>query len=443
MRVTINAFGSRGDVQPYIALGKSLKADGHNVRITTHRFFTDLVREHDLDFAPMEGDPKEALLKQAITNLGNNPVRINRWIVENFRPVMDRVFRTTLEGAQGADVLLNSALSFAGWHVAEKLGIPAIAAYLQPVTPTRYFHGMSSPLPPAWLPFRGLYNLFSTKLANQFFFTMVRPLTNACRKEILGLPPLSAAYYWGIDSASAPIPILYGYSPSVIPKPPDWREYQQVTGYWFLDEAHSYQPPPKLTAFLEAGPPPVYVGFGSMVDHEREEMTRLIVEAVERTGQRAILLGGWSDLGSMGMPDSILLVDSVPHDWLFPRMAVVVHHGGAGTTAAGLRAGVPEVIIPFTVDQPFWGWRVHELGVGPNWIPRKKLTAEKLAAAIDQAVHDQAMTRRAKELGKMIRSEHGLGNAVHLVEQFIGISSTGSATRRRRSFQPIRRDRIK
>lgn len=419
MKVTINAFGSRGDVQPYIALGKGLKEAGNNVMITTHRIFADLVREQGLDFSPMEGDPRELLLEQAIVNLGNNPIYINRWIVENFKPVMDRVFRATLDGAQGADVLLNSALSFAGWHVAEKLGIPAIAAYLQPMTPTRAYHGASSPLPPAWLPFRGLYNLLSTKLANQFFFAMIRPLTNACRREILDLSPLSAAYYWRIDWASAPVPILYGYSSSVVPKPPDWGDFQQVTGYWFLDDARDYKPPHKLASFLESGPPPVCVGFGSMVDHERQEMTRLIVEAVRLAGQRAILLSGWSHLGLKGTPDCILRVDAVPHSWLFPRMAAVIHHGGAGTTAAGLSAGIPTVIVPFTVDQPFWGWRVHELGVGPRWIMRKKLTVEKLAGAIDQAVHDQAMARRARELGGRIRAEDGLGAAVQLVEEFV------------------------
>jgi sterol 3beta-glucosyltransferase len=418
MRVTINAFGTRGDVQPYIALGKGLQVAGHEVRITTHRIFEGFVCEHGLDFAPMEGDPKEVLLSQAIADLGSNPVRVNRWLAENFRPVMDRVFQATLEAAQGADVLLNSALSFAGWHVAEKLGIPAIASYLQPVTPTRSFHGMSSPIPPAWLPFKRVYNLLSTKLANQSFFAMTRPLTNACRVEVLGLPPLKAAYYWGIDWASAPVSILYGYSPSVIPKPPDWGEDQHITGYWFLEEAQNYQSPVELRAFLDAGPPPVYVGFGSMIDHEREEITRLIVEALKQTGQRAILLGGWSDLGSLELPDSILRIDNVPHDWLFPRMAAVVHHGGAGTTAAGLRAGIPAVIVPFTADQPFWAWRVHELGVGPKWVLRKKLTAEKLAASIDQAVHDQAMAQRARELGRKIRAEDGLGNAVRLVEKF-------------------------
>jgi sterol 3beta-glucosyltransferase len=177
----------------------------------------------------MEGDPKEILLQQAIADLGINPFRINRWLAENFKPVMECVFRATLDGAQGADVLLNSALSFVGWHVAEKLGIPAIAVYLQPATPTRAFHGMSSPLPPEWQPFRGLYNLLSTKLANQSFFAMTRPLTNVCRVEALGLPPLNAAYYWGLDREPTPVSILYGYSSHVISRLPDWGDYQHIT----------------------------------------------------------------------------------------------------------------------------------------------------------------------------------------------------------------------
>ncbi len=157
-----------------------------------------------------------------------------------------------------------------------------------------------------------------------------------------------------------------------------------------------------------------------MVDHEREEVTRLVDEALGGAGQRAILLGGWSELGLADMPDSIQRVDFVPHDWLFPRVAAVVHHGGAGTTAAGLRAGVPTVVVPFFGDQPFWAWRVHQLAVGPKWIPRKKLTAGKLAAAIGQAVNDPAMIQRAEALGHRIRAQDGIGAGVQLVEHFAG-----------------------
>ncbi len=418
MKITINSFGTRGDVQPYVALGKGLREAGHDIRFTTHPIFETLVLEHDLDFFPMEGDPRQVLLTQALAELGNNPFRVNRWIAQNFRPVLDKVFRITLDAAQGVDLLLNSALSFAGWHVAEKLGTPAIGAYLQPVTPTRAFHGSSAPAPPSWLPVRGLYNVLSTKLSNQSFFNMLLTSLNACRREVLDLPPLNAAFYWRVDSPSATVPILYGYSPSVIPRPSDWGDYQQIAGYWFLDSTQDYEPPAALTGFLESGPPPVYVGFGSMVDHQRDEMMRLIVEALDQAGQRAILLGGWSELGLAELPDFILRVDYVPHDWLFPRVAAVVHHGGAGTTAAGLRAGAPTVVVPFTADQPFWGWRVYELGAGPKWIPRKKLTAGKLAAAIQQAVSDPAMIQRTQELGQSIRAEDGVGTGVQLVEQF-------------------------
>ena len=420
MRITINAFGSRGDVQPYVALGKGLREAGHEVRLSTHRIFEAFVLEHHLDFFPMEGDPRQVLLTQAVAELGNNPFRVNRWIAENFRPALEEVFRATLGAAQGADLLLNSGLSFAGWHVAEKLGIPSIGAYLQPLMPTRAYHNISSPPPPAWLPFKGLYNVASTKFTNQSFFNMLRPPVNACRREVLDLPPLSAAYYWKLDSPSARVPMIYGFSPSVIPRPPDWSDYRQIAGYWFLDGAQKYEVPTELAHFLESGPLPVYVGFGSMVDHEREAMTRLVVEALGGAGQRAILLGGWSELGSGHLPDTIQRVDFVPHDWLFPRVAAVVHHGGAGTTAAGLRAGVPTVVVPFFGDQPFWGWRVRELGVGPKWIPRKKLSAGKLAAAIQQAVNDPAMIQRAEELGHRIRAEDGIRAGVQLVEHFAG-----------------------
>jgi UDP:flavonoid glycosyltransferase YjiC (YdhE family) len=213
--------------------------------------------------------------------------------------------------------------------------------------------------------------------------------------------------------------MLNGFSRHVLPKPSDWNDLQKVTGYWFLEQHQNWQPPDELTAFLEDTPKPVYVGFGSMVDLEADELTRLVVDAVEQAGTRAVLLGGWTDLGGDGLPDSIIKVDFVPHDWLFPRVAAVVHHGGAGTTAAGLRAGVPTVIVPFMADQPFWGYQVAKLGVGPKPIPRRKLSAGRLAAAIRQAAGDAGMQRKAIELGGKIREEEGVGNAVSLINDLL------------------------
>jgi sterol 3beta-glucosyltransferase len=418
LRITINAFGTRGDIQPYLALGRGLQHAGHQVRLSTHKIFETFVCQHELEFFPLNLDPRQVLINQSITELGNNSFLVTRWIQENFKPVMREIFHNTLQSAQEADLLLNSALSFAGWHVAQKLNLPAIGAYLQPLMPSHELPNGLGAIPPAWLPLRGVFNYLSTKLTNQFLFNMLRPLTNTCREEILDLPPLNAAYYWSLDSPSGDTPILYGYSSHVVPKPSDWGSNQQIAGYWFLDQAQDYQPPDALVNFLEGGPPPVYVGFGSMVDHERREVTRLVVEALEGSGQRAVLLGGWSDLGNSTLPDFIFWSETLPHDWLFSHMAAVVHHGGAGTTAAGLRAGKPTVIVPFFGDQFFWGWQVYRLGAGPKPIPRKKLSVEKLASAIQQAVNDKSIQQSAARLGENIRSENGVEKAVRLIERY-------------------------
>ena len=166
-------------------------------------------------------------------------------------------------------------------------------------------------------------------------------------------------------------PILYGYSPAVIPPPADWGADIHVTGYWFLDPAEDWTPDAALTDFLAAGPPPVYVGFGSMSSRNPEATANLILDALARTGQRGIIHAGWGGLQRTDLPASVMMVDGVPFAWLFPRVAAVVHHGGAGTTSAGLRAGVPSVVVPFFGDQPFWAQRVADLGVGPAPIPRR------------------------------------------------------------------------
>jgi UDP:flavonoid glycosyltransferase YjiC (YdhE family) len=211
--------------------------------------------------------------------------------------------------------------------------------------------------------------------------------------------------------------VLYGYSPAVIPKPSDWNGQAHVTGYWFLDPVDDWTPPADLGEFLQAGAPPIFIGFGSMSTSNPAATTQLIVQALARTPQRAVLLSGWGGLHASDLPDTIYLLESAPFAWLFPRMAAVVHHGGAGTTSAGLRAGVPSIVIPFFADQPFWGRRVADLGVGPAPIPFKQLTPDRLARAIESAVTDQAMQQRATELGSTIRAEDGIAQAVRVIEQ--------------------------
>jgi UDP:flavonoid glycosyltransferase YjiC (YdhE family) len=237
-----------------------------------------------------------------------------------------------------------------------------------------------------------------------------RPI-NEWRRDVLGMPPARGEELLN----GRPVTTLYAYSEAVVPRPDDWDESSVVTGYWFLDAPAGWQPDPALVSFIENGPPPVYVGFGSMSMFGAAATTDAILEAITLAGQRAVLTNGESMLAADPLPGEVFVAGAVPHDWLFPRMAAVVHHGGAGTTGAALRAGKPTVICPFVGDQAFWGRRVAALGVGPSPVPFRKLTAGLLAGAIQRAVTDVEMQRQAASLGETIRAEDGIGRAVAVI----------------------------
>jgi sterol 3beta-glucosyltransferase len=209
------------------------------------------------------------------------------------------------------------------------------------------------------------------------------------------------------------------YSPIISPKPPDWGDHLYVCGYWFLDPVPNWQQSAELTTFLDARAPPVYIGFGSMANRTPQKTAQLVQEALELSGQRGILAAGWGGIDNATMSGNIFALDSVPHAWLFPRMAAVIHHGGAGTSAAAFRAGVPSILVPHPGHQPFWAKRVTELCVGPQHIPRRELTAKRLAAAITVATTDQDMQARATALGERIRAEDGVTRAIEFIEGFI------------------------
>jgi len=215
-------------------------------------------------------------------------------------------------------------------------------------------------------------------------------------------------------------PFLLGWSAHVLPEDPHQRGWRHTTGYWFLDHAAGYQPPEELQEFLASGEPPVSLGLGSMSGIESARTGRIVAlttQALERAGRRGVLLSSHSGIDDAGLPEGVIRVaGAVPYDWLFPRVAVAVHHGGAGTTAEALRAGVPSVVVPTVPDQAFWGWRVAALGAGPTPIPLKKLTAERLSTAILQAATDPEMRRRCRLLGEKIAAENGVGRAVEAFE---------------------------
>lgn len=413
MRITIIAPGSRGDVQPYIALGKGLQNAGHSIRLVSHSNFEALVTSYGLEFWSFGNDVKSAIETsemRELTEKGNFLLLMAKMAKEAQREAL-RFAEGGLLAAQGMDVVLSGIGGlFIGTAIAEKLDIPLVQAYVFPFTPTKEFSSVLTPKLPA------VFNRFSHHLTRQLMWQGFRSADAIARRKVLNTPasPLLGPY----DSRSTRnMPILYGFSPSVIPTPSDWNGNTHITGYWFVDELDNWQPPTALLEFLQSDSPPVYIGFGSMSNRNPEQTADLVIQALALTNQRAILLSGWGGLQKANIPDSIFMIDSIPHSWLFPRVSAVVHHGGASTTAAGLKAGVPSVIIPFFGDQPFWGQCVADLGVGSKPIPRKKLTAERLANAIQEVVTNEDIRQHAAKLGKQIQTENGIESAVTIINQ--------------------------
>ena len=417
MRIAMIAPGSLGDVQPYLALGKGLKQAGHIVRLVTHQNFEEFASSYGVEFWPVEGnvqDIAQSKNMRALLERGNFLIIISQMAKEAQRGAL-ALAQGGLAACRGMDLVIAGIGGvFIGIALAEKLRLPLLQAYYIPFTPTQAYPSFLFPRLPSWLG--GALNRLSYQLARQMMWQGFRSADRLARRDVLGLP---AAPFWGPFSADClqHTFIFHGYSPSVIPKPSDWDDNTHVTGYWFLDPADDWTPPAALLEFLQAGPPPVYVGFGSMSSRRPEQTADLILQALAQAQQRGIILSGWGGLRKADVPDTVLMVDSIPFSWLFRRVAAVVHHGGAGTTSAGLRAGVPSIVIPFFGDQPFWGQRVAELGVGPAPIPRRRLTVERLAQAMQKAVTDQTMRQRAADLGAKIRTEDGIARAVAVVQQ--------------------------
>ncbi len=416
MRIAIIALGSQGDVQPYLALGKGLKEAGHKVRLLSNENFATFVSSHGLEFWRARGNVQAIVESEEMQKLleKGNFLAINAHTAKAAQRAAVHWAEDGLAACQGVDLIVTGVGGlYLGLSLADKLRLPLLQAYLFAFTPTAAFPGVLFPQSLSRLG--GAVNRWSHQLVRQVMWQGSRVGDTLARKQVLDLPP--APFFGPYNAASLQQhPVLYGFSTSVIPKPADWRN-THVTGYWFLDAAPDWTPPSALTEFLQAGSAPVYIGFGSMGSRKPEETANLVLQALAQTKQRAILLSGWGGLRAKDLPETVYLGDSIPHSWLFPRVAAVVHHGGAGTTAAGFRAGVPSIVIPFFGDQAFWGRRVAELGVGPDPIPRKQLTVERLAGAIQTAVNDLTMRQRAAQLGAEIQAEDGIANAVAVVRE--------------------------
>ncbi|MBL8145681.1 MAG: glycosyltransferase family 1 protein [Anaerolineae bacterium] len=413
MHITIFVYGSWGDMRPHVVLGQGLQAAGHSVQVVASRTYEDWVRARGLGFSPLSVDVS-AFTRDNASMMDLGLLQQLKLLRETISPLFAQIGRETLEATRDSDVLMTVELgAVLFFDILRVNPLRTILINPAPLNPTREF-AMALPPAPGWFPFKGRYNRFSYSVLRRVGWSSLGNSMKVMAAE-LGVPK---SKFRECRAFLDQTPALTAVSRHVVQRPADWAEHFQVTGYLFDDDP-DWMPLPGLAEFLAAGEPPVYMGFGSMPDSKPEATTRLILDAVQQAGKRAVILTGWAGLGVDDAPGHVHILNYAPHSWLFPKMATVVHHGGSGTTAAGLRAGVPAVIVPHLGDQPFWGRRIKELEVGPGPIPRKKLTAQKLAAAIRAATESSAMRDRALALSENIKQEDGLGSAMQWVQRFL------------------------
>jgi MGT family glycosyltransferase len=415
MKIAIITSGSRGDVQPYLALANGLQKAGHTIRFITHENYADFITNQGIEFWSIPGNVQAIAQNPELSAMLEKGkfLAIMKIMGEEAKKASVNMAQVALSACEDADLILGGLGGLEnGIAIGEKLDIPVIPAYLLPFTPTKEFPSVLTPKIPRSL------NAISHSLARQIMWQSLRKADEVARKNVLGTTyaPFFGPYQ---SRVLQNMPTLYAFSPSVIPLPDDWDNNKFITGYWFLNSEENWHPPTNLISFIESGSPPIYIGFGSMNNRDPEATAKTIIEAVLKSKQRAILQSGWGGLQADDLPDSIYMINSIPHTWLFPQMAAVVHHGGVGTTAAGLRAGIPNIIVPFFADQPFWGLRISELGVGPNPIPRKKLSINSLATAIEFSVSNSRVISNAKHLREKINRENGITTAIKIIENAI------------------------
>ena len=411
MKITILTFGSRGDVQPFLPLSLGLMARGHSVNLAAPQKFKELVEGYGIQFVPLAGDPEE--LSRRLNDSGYNPIKLFRDIMEHAIEIGADMMRQVEDVCKDADLIIHTFAHAVGAHtLAREMNIPDVHIQGFPMfTPTGDYPNVTLPD----LGFRAANHLTHaltqkiTWWTSRFGYEQVRR-RGGLRKRKLYFP-------FDNDPPRPPTPVLCAWSPSVLPPSSDWKPNVHVTGYFFFDLDHTYQPPVELQKFLLDGKAPVCVSFGSMVHRDAEKIDHIVRDALQRTGQRGIILSGWSKVNHSSSND-LLYLEAVPHDWLLPRCTMFIHHGGAGTTSAGLRAGIPNIVIPFTADQPFWGERVQAIGAGPRPILVKNLSVENLTNAIIDAGED-VLRIHAQEIGQRIRNENGIDQAIALLESHV------------------------
>ena len=413
MKLTMMCMGSTGDVRPYILLGRELKRRGHQVTIVAFRNFREMVTGSGLDFFPLSADARD-FMGNVMRPSAKGPGYLTQ-INKTFKDIAPLLLQELMQAGEGADAICCTFFGSVFYSVAEKYRIPCIQTHYFPMDSNDMTPISSTPglrLGKAWYhaTYRLGYLLIS--LLEKYLLTDWREENEVSTRNVRTTPDYTLE--------GRTIPVIYAMSESVFPRDPSWGPKIYMSGYWWDEQPEPYTPPADLQAFLDAGEPPVYIGFGSMVSGNMRKTASTVLSAVHRARVRAVFSVGWNEeIADLKSTGQVFFADYVPHDWLFPRVSAVVHHGGAGTTAAGLRYGKPTLVVPFGGDQPFWGKRVFDIGCGPRPIPREAVTSASLARALRKLTGNPAYRRQAELIGREISAEHGVQRAADIIEKEI------------------------
>ena len=424
-RIAMATLGTQGDIQPYVALASALKERGYSVVLGTTDDFEQMVTSYGIEFWSLGSSMREFVKQTQFDKAMNKSLLVNApGLLRQGQRIVDRAARASWEMCQGADcIVLNMNTSFT-IDIAEALDIPAIVAALQPLNSTSEF-----PLCIYYGPTFGktINRLtYSTMTVQQIYYNLPR---NKLRRELMGLGPRKNGGFFK-DTDGTPLWTLNAYSELLSPRPRDWPKTSIVTGFWHLPDNSGWEPSDEFQAFLAKGDQPIYVGFGSM-PFGADRNTDILRDAVKLWGGRVVVARGWGGIRPDELPsEHVYVIDRAPHDQLFKYVRAVVHHGGAGTTAAGLHLGKPTFVVPQMVDQPYWGRRVYELGCGPKPVRRRKLTPELLADALHDLDTNPEYVKRAGEIGEQLRAEDGTGKAIKVIERVMNNYQPRTATQR-------------
>jgi sterol 3beta-glucosyltransferase len=411
MNITILTYGSRGDVQPFLPLSLGLMERGHKVTLAAPSRLKALVEEHGILFVPLAGDPED--LSRRLNDAGYNFIKQVRELMSHAVNIGAEMVRQTEAACKDADLIIHTFSHAVGAHtLAREKNIPDIHIQTFPMfTPTGDYPNITMP---------DLGNRFLNRLTHilsaQITWLTSRMGFEQVRRKA-GLPKRKLSWPFDDHPPRLRTPILCAWSPSLLPPSRDWSTRTHITGCYFFPPDESYTPPDELDLFLSSGEQPVCVSFGSMVHKDAKRINDIVCEVLKKTNKRGVILSGWGGVKGQAMSSDLLYLESARHDWLLPRCKMIVHHGGAGTASAGLRGGIPQIVVPFMADQPFWGSRVHAVGAGPKSIPVKKLSVARLVQAIAEA-GSNVIRERAQVIGQQIRSENGVADAVKLIEAY-------------------------